>query len=98
MAMLIGKYTERIPVLADADSAAADSSSIRPGARDLTLELSFAQRRMWFLNQLEPASPDYNQIKALRLRGRLNREALQKALGTIVERHDAFANDLRVRR
>ncbi len=49
--------------------------------------LSYAQQRLWFLNQLEPDSPVYNQFKALRLRGRLNREALQKALDTIVERH-----------
>ena len=54
------------------------------------LSLSFAQQRLWFLNQLEPDSPVYNQFKALKLRGRLNREALQKALDTIVERHEVL--------
>ena len=52
--------------------------------------LSFAQQRLWFLNQLEPDSPVYNQFKALKLRGRLNREALQKTLDTIVERHEVL--------
>ncbi len=90
MAMLIGKGTERLAGMADTESAARESSSIRPVAREGHLELSFAQRRMWFLNQLEPDSPDYNQIKALRLRGRLNRAVLQQALDTIAQRHEAL--------
>ena len=44
--------------------------------------LSFAQQRLWFLHQLEPDSPAYNCFTALRLRGQLNREGLQKALDT----------------
>src|SRR5260221_2415479 len=52
--------------------------------------LSFAQQRLWFLNQLEPGSPLYNLPVALRLRGRLDREALQKALNAIVARHEAL--------
>ena len=90
MATLIGKDTERIPGMVDADPAARETPSLRPIGRHETLELSFAQRRMWFLNQLEPASPAYNQSKALRLRGRLNRAVLQKALDTIVERHEVL--------
>jgi amino acid adenylation domain-containing protein len=45
---------------------------------------------LWFLNQLEPDSPVYNVRNALRLRGRLNREVLQKGLDTIVERHEVL--------
>ena len=52
--------------------------------------LSFAQQRLWFLHQLEPDSPVYNQFNALRLRGRLNREALQKTLDSVIARHEAL--------
>jgi amino acid adenylation domain-containing protein len=64
--------------------------SLRPIPRDRESPFSFAQQRLWFLHQLEPDSPVYNQFKVLRLRGRLNREALQKALDTIVERHEVL--------
>ena len=71
-------------------SLPARHCSLRPIPRDRKLPLSFAQQRLWFLNQLEPDSPVYNQFKALRLRGRLNRQALQQALDTIVERHEVL--------
>src|SRR5207244_9537005 len=50
----------------------------------------FAQQRIWFLDQLEPNSPLYNLPTAVRLRGRLHREALQQALDAIVARHEAL--------
>ncbi|MCW5848754.1 MAG: amino acid adenylation domain-containing protein [Anaerolineae bacterium] len=52
--------------------------------------LSFAQQRMWFLNQLEPDKPIYNEPKLLSLRGALNIPALRQALATIVERHEVL--------
>src|SRR3990172_10584447 len=52
--------------------------------------LSFAQQRLWFLDQLEPDSSAYNQPKAVRLSGALNVEALQKALDAIVCRHEVL--------
>jgi len=52
--------------------------------------LSFAQQRLWFLDQLEPSSPLYNLPVALRLRGRLDRDALQKSLSAIVARHEVL--------
>jgi len=50
--------------------------------------LSFAQQRLWFLNQLEPESSAYNEITAVRLEGALNIDALKGALNAIVERHE----------
>ena len=52
--------------------------------------LSFAQERLWFLDQLEPDSPAYNVPRAFRLRGALDLCALDRALQEIVRRHEAL--------
>ena len=59
----------------------------RRSARD-TAPLSFAQQRLWFLNQLEPESPAYNESNAFRLSGTLNRDAFKMALNQVVLRHE----------
>jgi acyl carrier protein len=62
----------------------------KPAPRNARLPLSFAQQRLWFLNQLEPESPAYNESRAYRLRGVLDVAALQKALDQIVARHEVL--------
>src|SRR4051794_39703336 len=52
--------------------------------------LSFAQQRLWFLNQLAPDSPSYNIPLAVQLNGKLNRVALCWNLNEIVQRHDVL--------
>jgi len=59
-----------------------------PGPRGGDLPLSFAQQRLWLIDQLEPASPAYNLPAALRLRGTLAVPALTAALAEIVRRHE----------
>ncbi|HEV7518607.1 MAG TPA: condensation domain-containing protein, partial [Thermoanaerobaculia bacterium] len=62
------------------------------------LPLSFAQERLWFLDQLEPGSAAYNIPAALRLSGRLERSAvaaLAAGLGEIVRRHEALRTTFR---
>ena len=51
---------------------------------------SWAQRRMWFIDQLEGAAAAYNIPICIRLTGRLNREALLEALSALVHRHEAL--------
>jgi Condensation domain/Phosphopantetheine attachment site len=54
------------------------------------LPLSFAQQRLWFLNQLEPGSSFYNSFKAVRLKGALQIEALEQTLSEIMRRHEVL--------
>ncbi len=59
--------------------------------RDGELELSFTQQRLWFLTQLDQrASRAYHIAMGLRLRGRLERQALKAALDRIVYRHESL--------
>jgi len=51
---------------------------------------SFAQKRLWFLDQLDPGSSAYNLPRAIRLVGRLDLDALQKAFDAIVARHESL--------
>ena len=63
---------------------------INRASRDRALPLSFAQRRLWFLNQLEPNNPYYNIPMALRLKGTLDVESLKSALNEIIRRHEVL--------
>ncbi|HEY0738980.1 MAG TPA: condensation domain-containing protein, partial [Herpetosiphonaceae bacterium] len=64
--------------------------TIFPRTQQTELPLSFAQQRLWFMDQWEPGNPAYNIAFALKLTGRLNIAALQDALNTIVDRHEAL--------
>jgi len=54
------------------------------------LPTSFAQQRLWLLNQLEPTSPVYNVSTTLRLQGTLNVAALAQSLNAIAQRHEIW--------
>ncbi len=58
--------------------------------RNGPLPASFAQRRLWFLNRLDPGSAAYNLAGAVRLEGSLDVSALAGALSSIVRRHEAL--------
>src|ERR1051326_7643169 len=51
---------------------------------------SFAQQRLWFLEQLEPGQAAYNVPRAIRLSGRLDIQALRATLAELVRRHEPF--------
>jgi amino acid adenylation domain-containing protein len=61
-----------------------------PISREVELPLSFAQQRLWFLDQMEPGSAFYNIPAAVRLRGVLNIEALERTLSEVVRRHEVL--------
>ncbi|WP_199443117.1 non-ribosomal peptide synthase/polyketide synthase [Umezawaea beigongshangensis] len=54
------------------------------------LPLSFAQQRLWFLDEFDPGSTEYVSPTALRLRGELDADALDRALTALVERHETL--------
>src|SRR5215216_5416352 len=76
-------------------TTAAETASERP-SDDPTLRvtrtapLSFAQQRLWFLDQYEPDNILYNLPAAIRLHGALNVTALERSLNEILERHEAL--------
>jgi len=60
---------------------------IEPVSRDRNLPLSFAQQRLWFLDQLEPNSAAYNIPAAVHIAGSLSVAVLLQSLNEIVQRH-----------
>ena len=83
------------PVLADfareLDGAArAQLPPIEPVRRDGPVPLSFAQQRLWFLEQLGDLGAAYHIHRPLRLRGELDREALIRTLDGMVARHETL--------
>ena len=65
-------------------------SALVAGRRPEKLPLSHAQQRLWFINRLEGTSVEYNSVLGLRLKGELDRTALERAVNAIVERHESL--------
>jgi amino acid adenylation domain-containing protein/non-ribosomal peptide synthase protein (TIGR01720 family) len=67
-----------------------DVLPLERGKRAEDALLSFAQQRMWFIDQIDPASATYNVPIALRLTGRVDASLLERALNAIVDRHETL--------
>lgn len=97
----LGEYSLRLAriesVLLDSEGKLSGSSSaIVKCGESVRRELSFAQERLWFLDQLEPGNPFYNISVALCLTGRLDRTALQNSLDFMIERHEVLRTSFSV--
>ena len=66
------------------------SSKVQPVSRDGEIPLSFAQQRLWFLDQLEPGNPFYNIPAVVYMTGLLDAAALEQAISEIIRRHEVL--------
>ncbi|MFH9657287.1 non-ribosomal peptide synthase/polyketide synthase [Streptomyces sp. NPDC017248] len=71
-------------------AAPAARQGIPRADRDRPLPLSFAQQRLWFLDQLRPGDARYNSAVAVRFTGTPDQQALRAALAAVVARHEAL--------
>ena len=76
---------------------AAAPPPIVPVPRDQDLPLSYAQQRLWVLDQLDPNNPLYNIVRAWRIEGCLSVSALERSLNHIVLRHESQRTTFAVR-
>jgi natural product biosynthesis luciferase-like monooxygenase protein len=72
------------------DRRALLAQRLRQRMADRTYPLSYPQRRLWFLDQLDPHNPVYNVPLGYRIRGPLDTGALQRALTEVVRRHEVL--------
>ena len=86
----IAELSERVEALLREGGAAVVIPPIERAPRDGPLPLSFAQERLWFLDQLEPDSAFYNVPSARCLRGPLDVPVLERALREVVRRHEVL--------
>src|SRR5579862_3138494 len=69
-------------------------TKMAPGASDVNAEqvyvfpVTFAQQRLWFLDQLQPDSASYNVAWSIQIKGQLEVKALEHSLSEIVRRHE----------
>ncbi|WP_256875073.1 condensation domain-containing protein [Nostoc sp. C052] len=85
------RKTEIISLLQEAKQLkVSEQLSIQRVPRDGKLPLSFAQQRLWFVQQLSLESDSYNMLEALRLDGSLNVVALEQSLSELIRRHEVL--------
>jgi amino acid adenylation domain-containing protein len=71
-------------------SVGVSLSPITRARREESLPLSFAQERLWFIDQLEPESAAYNIPRAIQLTGTLQISTLEQSLSELVQRHEVL--------
>ncbi len=66
------------------------ATALAPRPRTGKIPLSFSQQRLWFIDQLEPGGNQYNIPAAIRIHGKLNHEVFEKALNSVIQRHESL--------
>ncbi|HEX8349346.1 MAG TPA: condensation domain-containing protein, partial [Hymenobacter sp.] len=91
----VASLSERLEALRRTEQGLV-APPLLPVSREGELLLSFAQARLWFLEQLEPGSGAYNIPAAVRLTGSLDVATLEQSLNEIVQRHEALRTTFRM--
>ena len=73
-----------------ASHASLMSQGLKHVSREQPLPLSFAQQRLWLIDQLQPGSSLYNIATGVRFSGKLNLEALERSLAEVIRRHESL--------
>ncbi|HVT17885.1 MAG TPA: amino acid adenylation domain-containing protein [Thermoanaerobaculia bacterium] len=92
-ALFEGPTVAELAARVEAEAAAGRGVAappIVPVPRTAELPLSFAQQRLWFIDQLAPGNPAYNMASAVHLQGALDQAALMRSLGEVVRRHESL--------
>src|SRR5688572_21903477 len=90
----VAGFAERVEAALRA-GAGGSAPPIRRVERREEMVLSFAQQRLWFIEQLRPGSAIYNMLNPVRLSGPLNVAALEATLTEIVKRHEMLRTTFR---
>ncbi|NVD98021.1 non-ribosomal peptide synthetase [Massilia sp. BJB1822] len=83
----------KLPVDEEEETSAVEAA---PAQVQPAPPLSFAQQRLWFLNEFESGSASYNLPSVMRISGMLDAAALERALNEIVRRHEALRTSFRL--
>jgi amino acid adenylation domain-containing protein len=70
------------------NEVSSTTPAIKPADRNAPLMLSFSQQRLWFIDQLEPNSSQYNMPGAFKISGDFDASIFEKCIDNIVERHE----------
>ena len=89
---MLADFIDHMRLASERESTAAP---LVPVSREGDLPLSYAQQRLWFLEQLVPGGVSYNIPAVLRLRGRLDVRALQESLQEVARRHEILRTTFR---
>ncbi|RYZ34547.1 MAG: amino acid adenylation domain-containing protein, partial [Myxococcaceae bacterium] len=94
-ASTVEKLALRIEERLGQEGAVVRAPPLRRAPRDTALPLSFAQQRLWFLDQLEPGSSFYNVLSVVKLTGHLDARALETSFRELVRRHESLRTTFR---
>ncbi|HEY0375499.1 MAG TPA: amino acid adenylation domain-containing protein, partial [Pyrinomonadaceae bacterium] len=86
----VAALAEGVELLLKSGDSGASAPPIERVSRSGRLRPSFAQQRLWFIDQLEGGSPFYNSPAAVRLTGRLDVGALGRTFTEVVRRHEVL--------
>ncbi|WXA99338.1 non-ribosomal peptide synthase/polyketide synthase [Pendulispora brunnea] len=89
-AIFEARTVERLARAVESARSTSTAGIVPRGERGGAMPLSFAQERLWFLEQLAPGSPMFNMPAAVRLRGVLHREGLIESLREVIQRHETL--------